>query len=101
MWEYDEEQDGKANGERGEDLPAALTRTRWACRRVSLGIGLMGGERSDGDGKRVEGTVEVAEKETIWRFQPKASWKPGTYRLVVDQELEDLAGNNVARPFEV
>ena len=55
----------------------------------------------DDQGRRVLGSVEVGEKETVWRFQPKDAWKAGTYQLVVDKRLEDLAGNNVARPFEV
>ncbi len=55
----------------------------------------------DNQGRRVSGSVEIAEKETVWRFQPKDGWKAGTYQLVVDKRLEDLAGNNVARPFEV
>jgi len=55
----------------------------------------------DDQGRRVPGTAEVAEKETVWRFRPKEGWKAGAYHLVVDKRLEDLAGNNVARPFEV
>lgn len=26
---------------------------------------------------------------------------PGRYRIVIDQRLEDLAGNSVARPFNI
>jgi hypothetical protein len=55
----------------------------------------------DDQGKRVAGTVEVADKETAWRFKPKEAWKAGKYNLVVDKRLEDLAGNSVAKPFEV
>jgi hypothetical protein len=55
----------------------------------------------DEQGQRVAGSVQVADKETVWRFQPKEAWKAGKYQLVVDKGLEDLAGNNVARPFEV
>ena len=36
-----------------------------------------------------------------WRFTPVSPWRTGTYRLVVGTELEDVAGNSVARPFEV
>jgi hypothetical protein len=43
----------------------------------------------------------VIREETRWRFTPKAPWKAGTYHLVAETTLEDLAGNNLERPFEV
>ena len=55
----------------------------------------------DNKGRRVEGTIAVADKETVWHFQPKDAWRAGTYRLVADERLEDLAANNIAEPFEV
>jgi hypothetical protein len=56
---------------------------------------------TDADGKKVAGSVAVAEEETRWQFTPEQPWQAGTYNLVVDTTLEDLAGNNIARPFEV
>jgi len=55
----------------------------------------------DAAGKRVEGIVETANDESEWRFQPTTPWRAGKHRLLIDTELEDLAGNNIARPFEV
>ncbi len=55
----------------------------------------------DANGKRVEGTVEISREETRWQFTPKHPWKFGKYRLVTETILEDLAGNSIARPFEV
>ncbi len=55
----------------------------------------------DAKGKIVEGTIDVTDKETCWRFTPKDAWPLGAYHLVSDTRLEDLAGNNIARPFEV
>jgi hypothetical protein len=55
----------------------------------------------DARGQVVEGTVEVTDRETCWRFTPKGSWPAGTFSLVADTQLEDLAGNNLARSFEV
>ncbi len=55
----------------------------------------------DGQGKPIPGIAEIAEGERIWRFVPKQKWLPGRYRLAIGLELEDLAGNSVARPFEV
>jgi hypothetical protein len=53
------------------------------------------------DAKVVAGQVSVDAAETRWRFTPASPWQKGGYRLVVETELEDLAGNNVAQPFEV
>jgi hypothetical protein len=55
----------------------------------------------DGFGKAVAGKVQVAREETRWEFQPERPWKAGKYLLVADVALEDLAGNSLARPFEV
>jgi hypothetical protein len=56
---------------------------------------------TDAAGKKVPGTVTVDKEETRWNFQIDGVWRAGPYRLVVDKSLEDLAGNNVGRPFEV
>jgi hypothetical protein len=55
----------------------------------------------DGADTTVRGNVAVAEEETLWRFAPVDRWRPGAYRLVIGTDLEDVAGNSVARPFEV
>jgi len=55
----------------------------------------------DSRGKGVEGEITVSDQERRWDFQPAAAWKAGKYELVVDTALEDSAGNNLARPFEV
>lgn len=56
---------------------------------------------ADDKGEKVPGAVEVTRQETCWRFTPSADWKVGRYRLIADTRLEDLAGNSIARPFEV
>jgi hypothetical protein len=55
----------------------------------------------DDGGRKLAGSVVIDEQEKRWRFTPKDAWQPGTYRLVADVRLEDLAGNSIARPFEV
>ena len=50
---------------------------------------------------KTAGTIELGDKERLWRFLPAKPWKSGKYRLAVDMALEDLAGNRVGRPFEV
>ena len=49
----------------------------------------------------VEGQVQVGNVERQWAFVPSRVWKEGDYRVVIGTGLEDLAGNSVARPFEV
>jgi hypothetical protein len=56
---------------------------------------------TDVQGRKVNGAVEITKQETSWRFTPTSTWKAGRYQLVVDSRLEDLAGNSIARPFEV
>jgi hypothetical protein len=53
------------------------------------------------DGSPVEGIAELADSERNWKFKPSHPWKPGAYKLVVPPILEDLAGNNVGKAFEV
>lgn len=51
--------------------------------------------------KPVEGQIIIDEHETRWSFRPTNPWIEGNHRLLVDGMLEDLAGNSIARPFEV
>jgi hypothetical protein len=53
------------------------------------------------EAKVVAGQISLETAETTWRFTPASPWREGAHRLVVGTELEDLAGNSVARPFEV
>ncbi len=52
-------------------------------------------------GQPLDGRIELAQGEQRWSFAPKIAWQPGRYRILVSPELEDAAGNAVARPFEV
>jgi hypothetical protein len=52
-------------------------------------------------GRKLPGTVTVAEHETRWQFTPQRPWQAGPHHVVVDTRLEDSAGNSVRRPFEV
>ncbi|CEF48439.1 unnamed protein product [uncultured bacterium] len=56
----------------------------------------------DPGGHLVGGDVAIESGETVWSMRPgEGSWKPGRYRIEIGTELEDLAGNSIARPFEV
>jgi len=55
----------------------------------------------DEAGREVPGQPFLTERERIWKFLPLHSWKAGLYSLVVETTIEDLAGNNIGKPFEV
>lgn len=55
----------------------------------------------DPTGARVAGRASIGEGSTRWEFTPAVEWTVGTYQLEIDTDLEDLAGNSVARAFEV
>lgn len=52
-------------------------------------------------GEAVAGEVALTDQERRWAFTPTTLWRRGVYRLVVPTTLEDLAGNNIGKPFEV
>ena len=55
----------------------------------------------DDKGNKVPGIWETSSEEREGSFVPATQWHPGAYRLYVETRLEDLAGNNVNRAFEV
>lgn len=55
----------------------------------------------DDMGKEVEGIATIEDAEKNWHFTPREPWKSAEYRLAIETLLEDLAGNSLARPFEV
>ena len=55
----------------------------------------------DESGRAVPGQPFLTDRERIWKFLPQQSWKAGYYSLVVENTIEDLAGNNIGKPFEV
>ena len=55
----------------------------------------------DAHAKEVPGKVALKDGETRWQFTPETPWAAGAYVLRVHPRLEDLAGNQVRRPFEI
>ncbi|HEX5215159.1 MAG TPA: hypothetical protein VFV98_06820 [Vicinamibacterales bacterium] len=49
----------------------------------------------------VTGTARIDPGETRWNFIPDAVWSAGAYEVVVLGVLEDVAGNQIDKPFEV
>lgn len=54
----------------------------------------------DRDGKPISGTVQVLDQDRIFKYSPDRPWRVGRYVLQIEARLEDLAGNNLNRPFE-
>lgn len=52
-------------------------------------------------GEVVAGTASLEDHERRWIFIPDNSWQSGQYNLIIQTTLEDLAGNNIGKPFEV
>jgi hypothetical protein len=53
------------------------------------------------DGRPVAGEVRVDALARHWRFVPASAWRAGRYQIVIDQALEDPAGNQIGRAFEI
>ncbi len=49
----------------------------------------------------VPGQVDLRDDERTWSFTPERPWSSQAHELRVLSFLEDLAGNSLARPFEV
>lgn len=56
---------------------------------------------TDASGKTVTGQIELTDQERRWSFQPVGPWKRGQHQLVIQTTIEDLAGNNIGKPFDV
>jgi hypothetical protein len=52
-------------------------------------------------GEVVDGDVTVGANETQWSFTPHQPWEAGDYSLLALSILEDRAGNQIGRAFEV
>jgi hypothetical protein len=49
----------------------------------------------------IAGTIAVTDSESAWHLTPQQPWTAGSYRLIVDNALEDLAGNKIGQPFDI
>lgn len=52
------------------------------------------------DGAALAGNAIIGPREASWSFTPAAPWNAGIYEVRAATVLEDLAGNNLARPFD-
>lgn len=49
----------------------------------------------------VEGSAALGAEERRWSFVPDQPWRRGAHRFAVATTIEDLAGNNIGKPFDV
>jgi hypothetical protein len=52
-------------------------------------------------GSWMKGEAALEDQEQRWSFVPVETWRAGSYKLTVQTTIEDLAGNNIGKPFEV
>ncbi len=52
-------------------------------------------------GKLVKGEAALEDQERRWTFTPLIPWPRGPYKLVIQTTIEDLAGNNIGKAFDV
>ncbi|MFT5404079.1 MAG: hypothetical protein ACI9DF_002922 [Verrucomicrobiales bacterium] len=53
------------------------------------------------DARVLSGKIVLSENERVWSFTPERSWAAGDYQLRVISTIEDLAGNQIGKAFEV
>jgi len=52
-------------------------------------------------GGPLEGTTALEDEERRWLFTPASPWRRGRVQLLIQTTIEDLAGNNIGKAFEV
>jgi hypothetical protein len=52
-------------------------------------------------GQPLDGAIDIERGETRWTFTPTDPWRAGAYELLALDILEDPAGNQIGRAFEV
>lgn len=67
----------------------------------ALALRLIGVARDGSGNAQVQGGATLAGHERRWIFVPAEPWKPGAHRLTVATTIEDLAGNNIGKTFDV
>jgi hypothetical protein len=51
--------------------------------------------------ERTQGKIALEDQERRWVFAPTQPWHRGRYEVVIQTTIEDLAGNNIGKPFDV
>lgn len=56
---------------------------------------------ADTSAKLLEGQPALTDEERRWAFTPAQPWPRAPHTLLVQKTIEDLAGNNIGKAFEV
>ncbi|MGC3944644.1 MAG: Ig-like domain-containing protein [Chryseolinea sp.] len=67
---------------------------------VTLHVFPASDRQSLSSGNVIKGKWRITDEERSACFTPEGTWNDGTYTLEIESRLEDLCGNNLARPFE-
>ena len=54
----------------------------------------------DNKGMGIEGEITLGNDQSVWIFKPKQNWHGGTYKLIVNSRLEDIAANTLNGVFD-
>ncbi|XAT56617.1 hypothetical protein GN241_04135 [Rhodobacteraceae bacterium IMCC1335] len=79
---------------RGATLPFTLTFDRI----IDSGAALRLLSLIDPNGAEISGTLYTDGGG--WSLTPSTPWEPGYYQLLIDPELEDVAGNTIRAAFD-
>ncbi len=55
----------------------------------------------DANGDSVAGKLNLSDHEKRWSFVPDGLWRRGEYSVLIDENLEDNAGNSIGRAFDI
>lgn len=55
----------------------------------------------DASGAAIEGSVRLTDDDRVWMFTPTRPWSAAIVHIEIDTRLEDVAGNSIARAFDV
>lgn len=55
----------------------------------------------DASRQSLAGKIEIAGGERLFRFVPEQPWRTGDYTIAAESILEDLAGNNLNKVFDL
>jgi hypothetical protein len=56
---------------------------------------------ADNSNELIDGKIVLDDHERRWTFIPNQTWRAGPHALLVEKTIEDLAGNNIGKAFEV
>lgn len=55
----------------------------------------------DASGTAIDGRIRLADDDRVWVFTPTRPWSTAIVYIQIDTRLEDVAGNSIARAFDI